>query len=255
MKFIFSIKSLFLFVFLLLGFSFLGSCSTSNNQGKDGVPDQASKTFTFEEIREQTERVVNRAGNFAGPLIYPELYPSSNLTLASSNEPNSLDDFPKSFLQQLESIIVQTVKKLPELATNDWWIAESSQIVESQDVSKVTDEEVVFYVIAVKLDSGFTNWGAMLIVNLDTFQILDWKVNNSPNEESDYIPLRRFLTSDEGEATLENLNTGGEKILRRVVDNNSLSINSAPSNLFKKPMYIYILDESKSEPQAHQTIF
>jgi hypothetical protein len=95
---------------------------------------------------------------------------------------------PANFISAVQAQAAQAVAKQPKLQTRPVWIASSSQLVKSSDIYKVTPELVGIFEFAIEYETKKIAWGVKAIINLSTWQIIQWQANTvlTPG----YVPLR-----------------------------------------------------------------
>lgn len=120
---------------------------------------------------------------------------------------DSLRDIPPSAVKQWEETVDEILATLPELETAEFtWLAEASQLVAVDEIDAVTEDLIGFFVISAHFqkgfEEGFSDWAVMFTVNLDTWEILDVKVNEDiePGDwgDWDYTPGGLLCNRGEG---------------------------------------------------------
>jgi hypothetical protein len=115
---------------------------------------------------------------------------SSKIT-GESYTPTVSINVPASFVTAVKNRIAQAVVQQPRLQTRPVWIASFSQLVKSADIYKVTPELVGIFEYGIEYQPNKVSWGIKAIINLNTWQIIQWQANTALTPG--YVPLRDRL--------------------------------------------------------------
>ena len=203
----------------------LSACSISSNQSGDNtIGDQV----TYDHLTTAQDQVDLFDLQVSRLQVQLELGEVSAQTLSIQGDwSDSLRDVPADAAAQWEQVLTAIFKALPDLQTAEFtWLAEASQLVASNEVNTVTDDLVGFFVISAHfeegLEEGFSDWAVMLTVNLDTWEILSWKVNENIRPDNwEYIPGEILCNRGEG-------CTHFRRVLPEGLNPQSLGVNTFP---------------------------
>ena len=89
---------------------------------------------------------------------------------------------PTTVLKEWQELATEVIRANPELQKADFvWLSEATQLVPKSKIDTVTDDLLGFFVIRTDLRKGPEgDWAVMFIMDLDSWKILDWRVNDKP---------------------------------------------------------------------------
>ena len=164
----------------------------------DGAGDDATRDSTMTPAQAQVEAFDGRA--FTG---FKEV----------GNELQGIDwptnEVPDRFNRQLRRMFRGALRQQPLLGGYEFYLAEWSQLVSLEDVAQETPRTVGLFIFAVPTAAEYgTDWVLRLVVDVDTWELLDWGVNE--NVVGGFKSGNNYLAS-----------TSDETVYRRRVNTNS----------------------------------
>lgn len=82
---------------------------------------------------------------------------------------------PNSFREELNELKRGIFEELPQLRNSDgFWLGEAAQLVSPAEAEQVTADLVGSFIVNGAFQNGYTGWVAQIIVNFDTWEIVDY---------------------------------------------------------------------------------
>lgn len=176
----------------------LSACSISSERSEDSVTRDHVTYDHLETAQEQVELFDLQVVRLQEQIQLGGVSPQTLST--QSDLSDALRDVPADAIEQWMEEVGKIFEALPELRNAETtWLAEASQLVPSDEMNAVTEDLIGFFAISAYFEEGFGDWAVMLTVNLDTWKIIDWKVNeNMRPGNRDYIPGGILCNRGEG---------------------------------------------------------
>ena len=154
---------------------------SSCNNKTSSLPDNYSSGLS---VASGTSTAQNQVVFFEeqAKIIKNQIKDASYSTLSNDQKRMGHSLVPTTVLKEWQELATEVIRANPKLQKADFkWLSEATQLVPKSKADKVTDDLLGFFVISTALRKGPEgDWAVMFIMDLDSWEILDWRVNDKP---------------------------------------------------------------------------
>ena len=154
---------------------------SSCNNKTSSLPDNYSSGLS---VASGTSTAQNQVVFFEeqAKIIKNQIKDASYSTLSNDQKRMGHSLVPTTVLKEWQELATEVIRANPKLQKADFvWLSEATQLVPKSKIDTVTDDLLGFFVIRTDLRKGPEgDWAVMFIMDLDSWEILDWRVNDKP---------------------------------------------------------------------------